>query len=272
MATQAGDRTVTVLVLAASRAGPEDAVAALQGVSHKCLVKIDGEIMLQRVVREIANSRCAGPIHVSIESEDLLRQVPYISDLMDAGRVHFVPAGPNLFESILSAADSIAQPYPLVVSTGDNALHTSEMFDHFCEAVLRSEMDGGVGMTPAATILEAYPDGKRAFHELRDGGWSSCNLYAAGSAKAIEAAKVFRTGGQFGKRPSRILKAFGLPFMLMYKFKLASADGLARFLSRRWGIDLRLVPMPFADAPIDVDNPGDFHRTEAILKARRGVT
>lgn len=271
MASQAAENKVTVLVLAASRAGPEDAVAALQGVSHKCLVEVDGEIMLQRAVREIAGSKSAGDIWVSIESEDLLRQVPYLSGMMDSGRLHFLPAGENLFASILAAAESIPSPYPLVVSTGDNALHTSEMFEYFCQAVLTSEMDAAVGMTPASTILEAYPDGKRAFHELKDGGWSSCNLYAAKTQRAVDAAKVFETGGQFGKRPSRIMKAFGLPFMLMYKFKLATLDGMASYLSKRWKIDVQAVRMPFADAPIDVDNPGDFERTEAILKKRRGA-
>ncbi|MFN2100516.1 NTP transferase domain-containing protein [Altererythrobacter sp. MF3-039] len=271
MASQATENKATVLVLAASRAGPEDAVAALRGVSHKCLVEIDGEIMLQRVVREISGSKSAGDIWVSIESEDLLRQVPYLSEMMDAGRLHFLPAGENLFASIMAGAEAIPDPYPLVVSTGDNALHTSEMFEYFCRAVLDSEMDAGVGMTPASTILEAYPDGKRAFHELKDGGWSSCNLYAAKTQRAIDAAKVFETGGQFGKRPSRIMKAFGLPFMLMYKFKLATLDGMANYLSKRWKIDVKAVRMPFADAPIDVDNPGDFERTEAILKKRRGA-
>ena len=67
MASRAADKKATVLVLAASRAGPEDAVAALQGVSHKCLVEIDGEVMLQRVVREIAGSPSAGEIWVSID-------------------------------------------------------------------------------------------------------------------------------------------------------------------------------------------------------------
>lgn len=271
MASQAPGNKVTVLVLAASRAGPEDAVAALQGVSHKCLVEIDGEIMLQRVVREIAASQYAGDIWVSIESEDILRQVPYLSQMIDAGRLHFLTAGENLFASVLAAAETIPDPYPLVFSTGDNALHTSEMFDHFCRAVLESDMDAGVGMTPASTILEAYPDGKRAFHELRDGGWSSCNLYATRTSRAIDAARVFETGGQFGKRPSRILKAFGLSFMLMYKFKLSSLDGMARYLSKRWKINVQAVRMPFADAPIDVDNPGDFTRTDAILKKRRGA-
>lgn len=260
-----------VLVLAASRAGAEDAVAALQGVSHKCLVEIDGEIMLKRVVREIAESRNAGDIYVSIENESLMRGVPFLAAMMDEGRLHFVPAGENLFESVKIAVRTIAEPFPLVVSTGDNALHTSEMFDHFCDKVLAGSADVAVAMTPAATILAAYPDGKRAFHELKDGGWSSCNLYAAKSPAAMEAAKVFETGGQFGKQPRRIMKAFGLPFMLMYRFKLASIDGLANYLAKRWKVAIEVVRMPFADAPIDVDNPGDFARTEAILRARRGA-
>ncbi|MEP5937869.1 MAG: nucleotidyltransferase family protein [Erythrobacter sp.] len=263
--------TVKVLVLAASRAGPLDAVAALQDKSHKCLVEIDGEIMLQRVVRELAASQYAGDIYISIERQEILREIPLVSQLMDEGRVHFLPAGDNLFASIATAADTISDPYPLVVSTGDNALHTTEMFDHFCQAILSQQLDGAVAMTPAATILEAYPDGKRAFHELKDGGWSSCNLYAALTPKTIEAASVFRTGGQFGKRPMRILKAFGLPVMLMYKFRLATIHGIASYLSRRWGIELKIISMPYADAPIDVDNPGDFTRTEGILKKRRGA-
>ncbi|WP_298307088.1 nucleotidyltransferase family protein [uncultured Erythrobacter sp.] len=269
MASQSTSAKVTVLVLAASRAGPQDAVAQLQSVSHKCLVEIDGEVMLQRVVREIAESDHAGDIYVSIESEDLMRGVPFLADMMDAGRLKFVAAGENLFASIEQAANTIPDAYPMVVSTGDNALHTSEMFDHFCSKTLASGAEVAVAMTPASTILEAYPDGKRAFHELKDGGWSSCNLYAVTSPAAIRAAKVFETGGQFGKQPRRILKAFGLRFMLMYKFSLATIDGMANYLAKRWNVSVKVVRMPFADAPIDVDNPGDFTRTEAILKKRR---
>jgi len=271
MERPAQDRRVTALILAASRAGPRDAVAALQGLSHKCLVEIDGEVMLSRVVREVATSEHAGDIYVSIENEDLLRQVPYLTGLLEDGRLKFLPSGDNLFTSVEAAVAAIDDPFPLVISTGDNALHTAEMFDHFCNALLDNDMDAGVGMTPAATILAAYPDGKRAFHELKDGGWSSCNLYGLRSPNAIEAAQVFRTGGQFGKRPRRIMKAFGLPFMLLYKLKLASVDDLARYLSRRWNLNMQVVRMPFADAPIDVDNPGDFERTETILMTRRGA-
>lgn len=259
----------TALVLAASRRGPADAVAQIQGVSHKCLVTLDGVVMLERVVREIKAAGGIDRVYVSIESEELLRSVPALGEMLDKGEIHYVPSEENLFLSVKNGAAAIDNPWPLVITTGDNALHTTEMVDHFCTEIAQAKPDAAVAMTPSDVILEAYPDGKRAFHMLKDGGWSSCNLYALFSDKALTAAKVFEGGGQFGKKPQRIMKAFGLWFMLLYKYKLATIHQLAGILSRRWDMTVKVVRMPFADAPIDVDNPGDFELTEKILKSRR---
>jgi len=260
----------TALILAASRRGAQDSVAKIQNLSHKCLVVIDGMVMLERVVREIKASDYIERIFVSIETQEILESVPALKKMLAAGEIHYLPSRDNLYLSIRDAAEKIDSPWPLVISTGDNALHTSDMIDHFCTEVFGSPVDTAVAMTSSSVILEAYPDGKRAFHELKDSGWSSCNLYALMNEKALASAKVFEGGGQFGKRPQRIMAAFGLWFMLLYKFKLATIDQLAALLSRRWAMTLRVVRMPYADAPIDVDNPDDFARTEAILKARGG--
>ncbi|WP_286830149.1 MULTISPECIES: NTP transferase domain-containing protein [Kordiimonas] len=262
-------KKATALVLAASRRGPADAVAQIQGVSHKCLVTLDDVVMLERVVNEIKNARGIDRVFVSIESEELLRSVPTLAAMLNKGEIHFVPSADNLYLSVAEATAKIEDPYPMVITTGDNALHTTEMVEHFCADIAESKPDAAIAMTPASVILEAYPEGKRAFHNLKDGGWSSCNLYALANDKALKAAKIFEGGGQFGKKPQRIMKAFGLMFMLLYRYKLATIDQLARMMSRRWKLDVRVVRMPFADAPIDVDNPGDFALTERILKSRR---
>lgn len=262
---------VTALILAASRKGPADEVARLQGVSHKCLVEIDGVVMLKRVVDAIAASDHVGRVFVSIESEAVLRESAVLAEMLDKGVFQFLPSADNLFTSVKRAVGAMEDPYPLIISTGDNALHTTDYIDHFCAQFEASEGDGFGGFTPAQTILDAYPDGKRAFHELKDGGWSSCNLYGLKNNKAVAAAKAFETGGQFGKQPRRLLKATGLAFVIKYRFKLATLQGLADHLSRRWNLTLKPIAMPFADAPIDVDNVGDFHRTERILKKRRGA-
>ena len=262
-------KLATALVLAASRRGAEDTVAKIQGLSHKCLVVLDGVVMLERVVRAIKAAPSIGRIYVSIESEALLRSVPALNAMLENGDIHYVESADNLYLSVTKAIGAIDEPWPVVITTGDNALHTTEMIEHFCNELDASGADAAAGMTPASVILEAYPEGKRAFHNLKDGGWSSCNLYALTSDKALVSAKVFEGGGQFGKKPQRILKAFGLLFMLLYRYRLATMDGLAARLSRRWNMQIRVIRMPYADAPIDVDNPADFALTERILRSRR---
>ena len=262
-------KKATALILAASRRGPQDSVAQTQNVSHKCLITLDGMIMLERVVREVKDAKDIDRIFVSIESRDLLESVPALKEMLDKGEIHFVQSRENLFLSITGAAEDIENPFPLVITTGDNALHTTEMVDHFCTELFSENPDAAIAMTPASVILEAYPEGKRAFHNLKDGGWSSCNLYALMTEKALAASRAFEGGGQFGKNPQRILKAFGFVFMVLYKYRLATSATMCKRLSRRWGINLKLIRMPYADAPIDVDNPGDVKLTEKILKSRR---
>lgn len=261
--------TFTALVLAASRTGAENPVAQLQNISHKCLVVIDGMVMLHRVVDVLRRSPSVGRIVISIESDDIVDTVPELKALRAAGEIETVRSADNLFSSVLTAVETIADPYPLLISTADNALHTPEMIEHFCRESQAAQCDAGIGMTPAQMVLDAYPEGMRAFHNLKDEGWSSCNLYALMNGGAIKAAKAFETGGQFGKKPSRILKAFGLKALIQYKFRLVTIDGVAATLSRRFGIEVSIIRMPFAEGPIDVDNPGDFNLTEKILIARR---
>ncbi len=261
---------MNALILAASRKGAEDAVAKTQNVSHKCLIDLDGTVMLQRVVEALIESGQCKRIIVTIEQRELIESVPKLNQLLADGTIEYLPSEDNLFASV-SAAAQLDDPWPLMITTGDNPLHTPEMLQHFCAELQRVKPDVAVAMTPADVILKAYPDGKRAFHNLKDGGWSSCNLYALMNSEALKTAKAFEGGGQFGKRPSRLLKAFGLGFVILYKFKLATLAQLAQRLSRRWNLNIQAITMPFADAPIDVDNPGDMVRTVAILKKRRGA-
>lgn len=265
-------RKVTALILAASRLGPQDVVAQSQNLSHKCLVTLDGMVMLERVVREIQAASHVERIFISIESADIIDSVPVLKDMRESGEIKFVQSRSNLFLSVTAAAEDIESPYPLIITTADNALHTTEMVDHFCSELFAVNPDAAIAMTPAQVILDAYPEGKRAFHNLKDGGWSSCNLYALTTDKALVAARIFEGGGQFGKNPHRIRKAFGLVFMLLYRLKLASMSGLFKHLSKRWGMNLQMIQMPYADAPIDVDNLGDVVLTEKILKTRRAAT
>ncbi len=260
----------TAIVLAASRRGPGDAVAQLQDKSHKCLIKLNGTAMIERVIQTVVDTPEISRIFISIEDPDVLREVPKVAAWLDSGTVVPIKSEGNLAESLFAAVEDIPDPYPLIITAGDNALHTPDMLSHFCIEVGKGDADAYIGMTRAQLILDKYPEGARAFHQLKDDAYSSCNLYATTSRAGVNGAKPFATGGQFGKKPMRIAKGFGVLSLILYKLKLLTLEGVTHRISKAIGAKASAVLMPWAEGPIDVDNPKDFALVTKILKQKEG--
>ncbi len=262
-------RPLTALVMAASRKGFEDSVARLQGKSHKCLVTIDGIAMIERVVQTLIDSECFERILVSIEDERVLQDLSLASHWLREGMIEVVPSAGNLADSLVSFTETVDQPLPLVITTADNVLHTPELVRFFVAAFVQGNGDAAVAVTRESTVRDEYPDGEFGFFQFRDGGYSFCNLFGISHPGALQAAEIFRSGGQFRKHPWRMLRAFGVMPLILYKWRLLNLDGFARRIARKLGITVDLVRLPFAFGPIDVDNPKTFAFSECVLRERR---
>ncbi len=260
-----GERLYTGLVLAASR-GNLDPLAQAGGVSHKCFIDIAGQPMLRRVVAAVLASGRIGRTIVAIEEASIEEARTILAGLPGAEAITYVPSRENIGTSVAAVAS--LELLPLIVTTGDNALHTAEMVRYFCDALDAVTEDAALGLTPAHYILEKYPEGNRAFHRFRDGAFSSCNIYAILGPKGLEAARVFDSGGQFGKKPRRLIGAFGLFAFLLYKSRLFTLRTVLKALSRTIGVSTAPVLMPFAEGPIDVDRPQDWALANRIVAAR----
>ncbi|MBA4163260.1 MAG: hypothetical protein C0510_01295 [Erythrobacter sp.] len=258
-----------VLVMAASRRGVDDPVALLQGKAHKCLVELDGQVMLERVLEALIDSGCFDKIHVSLDSPDVLLATPRMRAWVEEGRTVFVQARGNLADSVLAAVKEIENPLPLVITTGDNALHTPELVRDFVQGFMAGSEDVALGLSTEEVVLREFANSGLAFHQLKDGGSSSCNLYGLRNERALTAVKVFEGGGQFGKRHMRILKAFGVWPFVLYKLKLTTMRGLIDAIGRRLGVSMAPVLLDYPFGPIDVDHKHSFEITEAALIRRR---
>lgn len=260
---------LTALVLAASRKGVEDPVAAHVGTSHKCLVEVDGIAMIQRVVQTLIDTGLCRQILISIESEAILRQVPKVAAWLDAGRIEIAPSASNLADSVLSLRERTDSPIPLLITTADNALHNSELVRHFIERSLAGDADITIGATREATVRAAFPTEKIGFFRFRDGGYSFCNLYMLRSDQAMKTAEVFRSGGQFRKRPWRIAGAFGIINLLLYRLGLTTLAATLGRVGRNFGVRITPIELPWAHAPIDVDNPDTLAFSDRLLRQWR---
>ena len=189
------DARYTALVLAASR-GNLDPLAQAGGVSHKCFIDIAGQPMLRRVVEAVMASPRVGRTIVAIEPESMAEAREILASLPGAEAIEYVPSRETIGASVAAVARE--DLLPLIITTGDNALHTEEMVTFFCDALDGVAEDAALGLTPASYVLDKYPEGNRAFHRFRDGAFSSCNLYAILTRHGLDAARVFNS-----RRPVR---------------------------------------------------------------------
>ena len=260
-----GERIYSALVLAASR-GNLDPLAQAGGVSHKCFIDIAGQPMLRRVVEAVMASPRVGRIVVAIEPDSMAEAKLILAPLPGSETIEYVASRETIGTSVAAVAHE--ELLPLIITTGDNALHTEEMVTFFCDALDGLDEDGALGLTPAQAVLDKYPEGNRAFHRFRDGAFSSCNLYAILTPRGLDGARVFNSGGQFGKKPRRLIGAFGLFAFLFYKSRLFTLRTVLRTLSRGIGVRTAPVVMPFAEGPIDVDRQVDWDLANRIVRER----
>ena len=264
-------RQFTALVLAGSR-GPADAVARAAKVSHKALAVIAGKPMLERVLAALAQSPRIGRIIVQCERPDIAHGLPSARELAAQGRFSVLGTGASPAQSVAKALLEIDAPYPLLVTTADHPLLSPAMIEHFLAQL--PECDVAVGLAPASVVLAKYPGALRTFYRLGDERWSGCNLFALLNPNAMRAVTYWARLEQFRKRPLRLIAAIATRPLILYALNLLRLVRLdlpraMEELSAVIGCCGRAVPMPFAEAPIDVDKEEDLALVERILAANR---
>ena len=253
--------SVTALVLAGSRRGEDDPVARYRGAPAKCLVTAGGVPMVARVVAALAASPRVGRILVSADRLDLLRAMGWPD-----GRVELLASEASLSASV--AGGFAAGGAPLLVTTADHALIEPAMIDHFLAAADRAGCDVAAGLASARVITAAYPDTRRTYLRFRDGGYSGANLFLLRTPAAERGIAFWQRIERDRKAPWRLARAFGPVLLLAYLLRLATLAQAMRLVSRQVGLDVAAIPMPMAEASIDVDKPADLDLVERILARR----
>lgn len=260
---------MTALVLAGQRSDVRNPLAVSADVSHKCLVPVAGRPLIAHVLKTLIASPLIGDVIVSIDL-DVFGGIREAEMLCADGRLHFVEPSANIADSIIAAAATVTE-WPLLITTADNVLLTTDAVARMRAALDDDAVDGVAGMAPRSAVQRAHPIGQKRFYEFADTGYANCNLYAIGNAKALRAAEVFREGGQFARNPKRLLTAFGLLNVIRYRFKLATLEGTFRNISRRFGVNLRPVVFEDGALAIDVDNERTHGVAETILLQRQAA-
>lgn len=246
------------LILAGSRPGAPDPVAASEGVSHKALVELEGQPMLAHVAHAL---RDAGIERVAVIAND-----PAVVALAQMLNCEVIPAEAGPSASV--AAGFARLGAPMLITTADHALLRGEWVSDF---LLDTPEDADVAVLLARrqAIEAAMPGSRRTYLRFADGHWSGCNLFLLNSKRAESAIETWKLVEADRKRPWRIAARLGLGMLLSYalgRLTLAAALGS---LGTKIGIRASLVAARDGLAAVDVDKPSDLVDARGILAQRR---
>ena len=252
-----------VLVLAGRRNASLDPLAEQFKVSHKCLVPVLGEAMISRVLKIVDEAFPTAPIFVSIEDFSIIQGEPIVERLVGEGRLTPIDASEHIVDSIVTASETTG--FPLIVTTADNVLMTPQSLHTLAETAHQDQAHAWAVMAKKEDIRAAHPDGQRRFYEFRDGGFSNCNMFWIGSKTALKATEAFRHGGQFAKKPERVIKAFGILNLIRFKLGRNTLEEIFGHVSRRFKVRIKPLVMTDGRLAIDVDNERTHRVAEEIL-------
>lgn len=243
---------VHALILAGQREGVTDSLCESSGVTQKALLPIMGRPMIDWVLDSLSNSQILAPFAVSGFSAKHDK------------RLHQTPSAAGPANSALLGAQHVDE-YPLLITTCDHPLLTSEMIEVFIAGSQASNADFCVGLADKTVIAPAYPNVKRTYLKFSDRSVSGCNLFYISNTKGLAAIEFWKKAQQHRKQPWKLARAFSLPLLISYLSGRLTVDKAFVYASKTLGIIAKPVFLPFAEAAIDVDKPSDKTLVEKIL-------
>jgi CTP:molybdopterin cytidylyltransferase MocA len=258
---------IDAIVLAGDR-GANDPVAVAAGVRAKCLTPIGGTPMVIRVVRALRDSGRVGRIVLCGPAEATVESSPDLRELRAEG-VGWIAPQATPCTSAAAALATLPGDAPVLVTTGDHALLAPAMVREFLDEAMARGGDVAVALAPYDLVREAYPETRRTVLKFSDGRFCGCNLFAFLTPRGREMVRIWRQIENDRKNPIRVIGLVGWGAMARYALgALSLAEGLRR-ISQQTGIAASVIPLPFAEAAIDVDSVADLELVRSIV-ARRG--
>jgi len=255
------------LVLAGER-GPLDPLTEASGACCKALVPVGGKPMVLRVLDALAHSEEVGQILLSGPTRTQLAQNLELKDGISKGRWDWQQPGATPSRSAYAALQSLPQSTPVLLTTADHALLHADVVDHFCAAARQAGCDLAVALADHARVMAAFPDVRRTALRFRGGAYCGCNLYAFMTPESRRVAEFWGRMENDRKRPWRMVRTLGWAPLLAYLTKRRTLEETLQMLSRRLGLRICPVIMPFPEAAVDVDKPSDRDLAERVLLTR----
>jgi len=267
MCSATPDILFNAIVMAADR-NTDDPVARAAGVACKALAPVGGTPMVLRVLQALDDSQQVGPRLLCGPPRPLLEQAGVLKAGVDAGCYGWTASRESPSASAAAAMALVAESQPVLLTTADHALLTSQIIDSFCGQARAADFDLMVGLIPYEQVATVYPSIRRTQLRFSDRAYCSCNLFAFMTPRSRLITGFWRRVEIQRKHPWRMIGSLGWWPVFKYLLGRLSLQEALERISGRLQIKIGVAILPFPDAAVDVDSENDWQLVQKILSER----
>lgn len=256
---------MTAIVLAGDRT-KADSLINHTPAPAKAMIDLDGIPMVRRVLTSLRDSKVVGRISLAGPEESAVATDAELKRWIDDGEIAWSAPGPSPSTSAYNAMQGLKPEDSVLLTTADHPLLTPEIVDAFGRQSLADDVDVTVGLAPYPLIADAYPGIRKTVLRFSDGEFCGCNLFAFITPEGRRAARFWRKIEQERKKPLVLIGLLGWWAVIRYRLGLLSLEEALAKLSKRLGLRIRAVILPYANAAIDVDSIADLVLVRGALE------
>jgi len=254
----------TAIILAGKRPG-KDPVAEAAGVACKSFAPIGDRPMVHRVLDTLAAARQVGSRILCGPSQSMIDQEPGLKSRLKSGEVKWLAGHSTPSLSTYHALQSLPHGTPILVTTADHAMLSTQIVDYFCTEARRTGCDVAVGLASYEQVKTAFPETKRTAIKFKDGAYCGCNLFGFLNSHAYIAVQFWRQIEQERKKPLRMMRVLGWWTVVRHLLGRMSLTDTLEHISSKMGIHAGAVILPFPEAAMDVDTIDDWRFTQSLV-------
>lgn len=256
---------MTAIVLAGQRSA-KDPLPRHAGASCKALVRLGNHPLIINVLDALGGSSLVGKTLLSGPDKSAFDGSEELNErCQQSEQLSWSPPGPSPSSSAYQQMQTIPADHPVLVTSADQPLLHREIVETFCAESLLSAADVTIGLAPHALVQDRFPGLRKTVLRFSDGDYCGCNLFAFLTPQGRKAADYWRNIEDARKSPLQIIRILGWWPLLRYRLGWLSLVQGMELLSKRFGIRIRPVILPFAEAAIDVDSVEDYEILRGIL-------
>jgi hypothetical protein len=114
----------------------------------------------------------------------------------------------------------------------------------------------------------AWSNNQRTWLRFARGAWTGANLFYFAGPEALPVIESWAEVEQDRKKGWKLILRFGIGLLLRSMTRTITLQSAVKRAGRRFGANVRIVPLDDPLAAVDVDKLSDLELAEAVLEGR----